>query len=313
VVNFQFRGSDSPFIDADEKRKRSEGWTPEQQRARDFGEFVTDTIIAYPEFSRNLHVVDYGDGNPLNDRIREVMRSLNYTVPSTWSVDLILDPGTANPALLWGAIPTPEFWDEGEPYYIVYRELAVPRIDAYEIAKRARYAEPGRAYSRFIIDKKAGDQTPVGFSWDVQAQYSQAFRREGLRCKLTGDMFLPSLPVWVLRSMKLRRWMRGRECGRPQLRVVAHQCPVLMRQLEQVTREVTKDEVKDKLASGQKHDVLDTLEYWAGSDPVYLVPDMSPALDSPGMRIFQAEQKYWADRATHRNNEKRGPVILGLQ
>ncbi len=61
VTNFVFKGTDSPFVDDEEKRKRSEGWTDEQRRARADGEFVMDTIQAYPEFDPRYHCVDYGD------------------------------------------------------------------------------------------------------------------------------------------------------------------------------------------------------------------------------------------------------------
>ena len=50
IREFTFIGSKSPFIDEVEKLKRSEGWTENQSRARDFGEFITDTLVAYPEF-----------------------------------------------------------------------------------------------------------------------------------------------------------------------------------------------------------------------------------------------------------------------
>lgn len=291
-INFIFRGSDSPFIDDEEKAKRSEGWTEAQRRARDFGEFITDTIVAYPEFNRHFHCVDYGPNSPMNDKVTEAMRRLNWNVPSDWCVDLILDPGTARPALLWAAIPPKSFWDEGQPYYILFREMAVPRIDAAEMARRARYADPGRQYMRFIGDSKAGEQTPMGFSWAVFEQYSREFRKEGLRCQLTNDMFLRGETTWVVRSMKLRSLMRGRSsCGRPQLRIVTHACPVLVKQLEETLKGVAKDDVMDKLAQGQQHDMLDTAEYYAGFEPTFMTPPPSAPLTDPGFEQFNRDKK----------------------
>ena len=312
VTNFVFKGTDSPFVDDEEKRKRSEGWTDEQRRARADGEFVMDTIQAYPEFDPRYHCVDYGDNSPLNDKVTEAMRKLNWNAPHDWCVDLILDPGTTRPALLWAAIPPVEFWDDGEPYHIIFREMAIPNIDAAEMAKRSKAADPGRRYSRFIGDRKAGDQTPMGFSWTVFEQYSKEFRKAGLRCQLTGDMFLRSETVWVTRSMKLRALMRSRPCGRPRFRVVAHMCPVLVKQLQTVVKHVAKEDVQDKLATGQVHDVLDTAEYYAGFDPTFMAPPPGPAIVDPGQAMWDADKKFLEGIFKQNKKTDKGPIVLGL-
>ena len=313
VVCFTFIGSKSPYIDDEEKRKRAEGWTEEERMARDFGEFATGSLVVYPEFDRRYHAVDYGHDSPLNDKVTETMRRLNWNVPADWCVDLILDPGTNRPALIWGAIPPREFWDNSEPYYIIYRELAVPRIDAFEIARRVKSADPGRRYARFIIDRKAGDQTPMGFAHRVSEQYSLGFRKESLRSQLTGDMFLPSDHVWISRSMKLRSWMRGREgCPRPQLRIVAHMCPTLIRQLEETLKDVAKEDVKDAIAPGQVHDVLDVAEYWAGSDPVFVSPPAGPATPYFIDRAAEDKQAFQQLTLGSRSDKTPDKIVLGL-
>lgn len=313
VTNFVFTAPNNPFVDEEEKRKRVEGWSEEEAIARNMGEFPTDNIRAYPEFNRNYHCVDYGAGSPLNDKVTEAMRALNWNVPHDWCVDLILDPGTSRPALLWVAIPPPQFWDDGEPYHIAYREMAVPRLDAAEMARRVVLADPGRRYSRFIGDRKAGDQTPMGFSWTVFEQYSREFRKAGLRCHVTGDMFLRSETVWITRSLKLRALLRSRPCGRPRFRVVPHMCPVLCRQMEDVTKQINKDDVKDKLAEGQVHDVLDTAEYYAGFGPTFDPPPIT--MERPkdeGMLIFESDQKFLAGifKQNKAKDDKR--IVLGV-
>lgn len=310
VVRFTFVGSNSPFVDKDEIRKRSEGWSEAERLARDFGEFPTEGILAYPEFSEDLHVVDYGDNDDMNDRVTDVMRRLNGTVPDDWSVDLILDPGTTSPAVLWCAIPTPDYWDCGMPYYIVYREMNIPRIDARDMALRIRAIEPTRTYARFIIDKKAGAQTPMGFAHRVAYQYSQEFRAVGVRNVATGFEFMPSEHVWAVRTLKLRAWMRGRvDCPRPQLRIYARSCPKLIDQLKSIRKMLRRDEVQDKIAEGQVHDVLDTLEYWAGSDPTFRV--VSPeSRNSPGLRMFEQEGIFWQNLSGN-NSPAKQMIMLG--
>jgi hypothetical protein len=312
VVNYIFRAANSPFTDEDEKRKRLEGWNESEQLARASGEFVTHTILAYPEFNRKYHVVDYGDKSPLNDKVTAAMKALNWNVPHDWCVDLILDPGTSRPSLLWCAIPPREFWDENEPYYIIFREMAVPRLDAREMAKRAKAADPHRHYMRFIGDSKAGLQTPPGFTWTIFDQYSKEFRAAGLRCQLTGDMFIRGETTWITRSLKLRRWMLGRNCGRPQLRIVPHTCPALVRQLEEVVKKVAKEDVKDALAEGQVHDQLDCLEYFAGFDPTFLTPPPPEQEDDPGKRVYEADKKFIEDIFAKNKTPTRGAIVLGI-
>jgi hypothetical protein len=190
--------------------------------------------------------------------------------------------------------------------------MAIPNIDAAEMAKRSKAADPGRRYSRFIGDRKAGDQTPMGFSWTVFEQYSKEFRKAGLRCQLTGDMFLRSETVWVTRSMKLRALMRSRPCGRPRFRVVAHMCPVLVKQLQTVVKHVAKEDVQDKLATGQVHDVLDTAEYYAGFDPTFMAPPPGPAIVDPGQAMWDADKKFLEGIFKQNKKTDKGPIVLGL-
>lgn len=313
VTNFIFMGSKSPFVDDDEKRKRAEGWTEEQLRARDYGQFVVDNILAYPEFDRRIHCVDYGDGSPLNDKVTDAMRRLNWNVPPDWCVDLILDPGTARPALLWVAIPPEAFWDGGEPYHVVFREMAVPRIHAGEMARRAKAVDPFRYYARFIGDAKAGDQTPMGHAHTVFQNYEMEFKKAGLQCQLTGGMFLRGETVWINRSLKLRTLMQVRHgCGKPRLRIVAHACPTLIRQLETLVKAVTKEDVQDKLASGQTHDQVDTLEYYAGFDPKFLGPPPGYVPKDPGLLMWEADQKFLTERFTQKKPASSDQIVLGI-
>jgi len=311
---YVFNGMESPFVDDEEKAKRAEGWSDAEYRARALGEFISDTISCYPSFDRKYHVVDYGLGSPLNDKVTEAMRKVNWSVPADWCVDLVLDPGTARPALLWCAIPPIEFWDEGEPYYIVYREMAIQRLDATEMARRAKAAEPGRNYMRFIGDSKAGLQVSMGQSWSVFDQYSREFVKVGLQCQVTGTMFLRGETNWVTRSMKLRKWMQPRACGRPQLRIVIHQCPSLVRQLEDTVKSVTKEDVMDKVASGQIHDQMDCIEYWAGFDPRFEYPKkLSTGPVDPGQAMFDNDKKYLDGIFKQsKKADAKGPIVLGI-
>ena len=316
VTRHRFVGSENPIIDENEKRKRSEGWSEETRRARDEGHFITDTIQTYPEFDRGLHTVEVQSGSTLDDPINKYLREHQYLPGPDWCVDFIIDPGTQRPAGLWGAIPPPKMWPSPkQPVYVVFAELNIPRLKPEAFAWHVRTTFPGRRYCRFIIDKKAGDQTTMAASYQVQQIIAMAFAKERLRCQVSGDIFLQGDPVWIVRSMKLRSWLNGRVDGvKPQFRVVTSRCPGLVKQLETNLREVSKEDVRDKRAGGQVQDLLDCLEYWAGNDPTYIPPeDGSQFSEDPGMRAFAWETTMWGQVISKpRKEADRSSVICGI-
>ena len=165
---------------------------------------------------------------------------------------------------------------------------------------------------RFIGDSKAGLQISMGQSWSVFDQYSREFVKVGLQCQVTGTMFLRGETNWVTRSMKVRKWMQTRGCGRPQLRIVGHQCPALVRQLEDTVKSVTKEDVMDKVAPGQIHDQMDCLEYWAGFDPRFEYPRKQSAIVDPGQAMWDADRKFLDGIFKQNKKTDKGPIVLGL-
>ena len=130
---------------------------------------------------------------------------------------------------------------------------------------------------------------------------------------LTGDIFQRGETTWVTRSMKLKTWMRGRPCGRPQLRIVAHMCPGLVKQLEETLKNVSKEDVQDKLAPGQVHDVLDTMEYYAGSDPVFVSPPPAALPMDPGLQMFESSKKLMEMLTRPKSDKPQNKsIVLGI-
>lgn len=313
VYRMQFRGSDNPIIDEAEKLKRRRGWDEATRRARDDGEFCRESILSYPEFREDYHTVDYGPEHPLNDKLTMTLRANNYIPPANWCVYLILDPGTIRPFLLWVAIPPEEFWYQGKPYYVPYRELS-GRLDGNQLAYRIKQIEPRRVYQRFIGDAKAGDQTPMGASHEVFENYSGPFREYGLRSVETQDKFHRGEQVWIVRSMALRRTMQsiGEGAERPQLRIVRHMCPQLIQQLKRNIRHVAKQDVQDQQAKGQVKDGLDCLEYFAGSRPEYKIPPPAPAEETAGFKAWKQEASFWEELTGGGRSPKNKAVVCGI-
>lgn len=286
--------ADNPFIPEEAKKEFAESTMGERDyKVRVLGIGSRDSILIYPEYSPHFHVVDY-ENEGLNDAVTEAMRKNNWRPPQDWTRELILDPGTEKPGILFGAVPPPEMWDHGEPYYIVYDEIFVRKQDAYQLAKRVREKEGGFTFERFIIDGQAARQKPMGFSHTIGAQYSRAFESEGLRSRQTGHAFIPGDPDFVQRSGRVRSALRVRPCSRPQLRIVGHQCPELVIQMKRNVRKTDREgNPLEAELENQINDLRVCVEYWLSRHPQYVEPPVSDKLlFDPGYQQYLAKKKF---------------------
>jgi hypothetical protein len=114
--------------------------------------------------------------------------------------------------------------------------------------------------------------------------------------------------------MCLRKMMQPIALGanKPQLRIVAHQCPTLIRQIDRNLRYVQKEDIQDKRASGQVQDLLDCLEYFAGSGPEYNFPPPAPVEETPGFRSWKGEQTFWDSLTGTKQNADRNAIVCGI-
>lgn len=272
---FRLKFSENPFFTKRQIDVTIAGWPEAERAARDLGEFQSEAIRLYGDFSEDYHRVDYLDP-AMDDEISRVLRRNGWVPPENWTRYFILDPGTAKPGFLMMAVPPPELWGGDFPVHIAYREIYQPRLDAYALAKAVRSTEEGFLVQQFIIDGKAAQQTPMGFSGTVGERYSEAFASEELSSiQMPGSGFIPGDPNKAARSFALRSMMRTLPSGRPGFRIVAGRCPALVQQLRETVRYVTREEGKDEPAPGQPIDILVCAEYYASRSPTYVpVPDI---------------------------------------
>lgn len=283
---------DNPFIHESEKKKALEQIDDIRQSIRIYGQSNTNQLRIYQEYDEQLHCVEYRSASE-NDAVTEAMRHRNWSPPPDWTVELILDPGTQRPAILFGAVPPESMWDHGEPYYVVFDEIYPGRMDAFGMAERAhqKLNNHGVMLERMIIDGQAARQTPMLFSKSVGDQATEAFVSKGVGSRQTGHHFIPGDPNFATRSQRVHTAMRLRECGRPQLRIVTAKCPSLVRQLKTNTRKVGPDgyplEVpKDKL----KDDLRVCLEYWLSRFPRHVPRDVNVEAVPPGVARVRARR-----------------------
>ena len=291
VEEVQIAFSHNQFIDDEEKRKRLEGWSPDEVRSRDYGEFVRGNSQVYPTFSRAVHETPC-ENQELDDDADKALRSNGFVPPPDWSRFLILDPGHSHPGCLFAAVPPPRLGNCG----VIYDELYLPNSDAKEIAQACLPKMLGTSFQTFIIDFHAGRQTPMGFSMTVAEQYASQFDQAGLFSSNTGSRFQWSSDDVDAGIDMVRLRLRPVKGKRPWLRVVARSCPNFLQQIE--LYEKTQDGrgfVMDKPAPRQVDCLCDCLRYWVQSDPKWQPPDKPIRAKSAAWIAFH---EHWKEKDT---------------
>lgn len=288
----------NPFIPEEEKAKAAERMSGERAQLVRIQGVRSDRLLAvYGEFTPDFHCVEYA--NPLqNDRVTEALRANNWEPPANWTRELIIDPGTIKPGVLFGTVPPPEMWDDGEPYYIIYKEIYVRRLDAYQIADRIAQMEHDPTFERMIIDNQMARQKPAGFSKTVGQQYAEAFETKKIMSIQTGYSFLPGDPDFGQRSARVRTALRMRPCGRPQFRIVISRCPETVRQMLRNVRKTDKHgNPLEEPADHQYDDLRVCVEYWLSRHPQWIEPPVSAErLKDPGLLAWERWNKSMEER-----------------
>jgi len=305
VEEVRLRFSDNPHIDPDEKRKRREGWSDEEIAARDEGEFQTDTVLVYPSFSPQLHGTPSFEESA-DDNVDRALRERRGQPPDDWTRYIVLDPGHTVCALLCVAVPPESVGDA----LVCYKEFYYKRIDAYEVAKRTAFAVSGQFFEAFLIDFRAGRQTPMGFGKTIRQQFSEAFAEHGLECRQTGSNFIFGSDNVPAGLVAVRDLLSLRRNGRPKLRIVLGACPNLVREFQLYRKKSTQNEVADEPASGQRDHLMDCLRYAAVYDPKFV--HMQPAERMEPSAAYRQFQEWQAERAAEDQHDDEsinlGPV-----
>ncbi len=285
----------NPFISEEEKKKAAERVTSERgYLVRILGQSAERVLAVYPEFSEKFHVVNYeGELVDLNDKVTEALRKNNWYPPYPWTREIIVDPGTVKPGVIFGAIPPIDLWDHGEPYFIVYGEIFIRRLDAYGIAAKIAEMEFNPVFQRMIIDEQMARQKPAGFSKTVAQQYSEAFEKYQIQSVETGFSFIPGDPNFRQRSTLVRKALRERPCGKPQLRIIKERCPETVKQMIRNVRK--QDKMGNPLEEPADHQIDDLrvcVEYWLSRHPKWVEPHSEGFdISDPGVKIFMEKMK----------------------
>lgn len=276
VKEFRLRTSSNPALDAGSVAEFRESLSADALAVRDAGEYEIGNALIYPFFNAHAHSAIPNDRDFYDD-IAQILRDNNGVPPNDWCHEIVLDPGSYKPAVLFGAIPPPELWPNKNAIAIAYDEIfgLGKKLDAQKIALMIKERTPaGRMYQRFIIDNHAARQTPMGFTGTVGQNYWKYIVSENIPRAQSAHFFIPGSDNIESRKQVVDQWLSLQDDGRPRIRIVTQNCPNLVWQMtNNYYRIDSMGNVDDtRAAPKQKDDVRNCLEYWLSRNPDYVAP-----------------------------------------
>lgn len=301
IEEFQIRFSDNQFIEQREKEKMLKRWSShgaDVLAARDRGDYVVGHILMYPSFSKELHGIQLKNPGPneSNEKVRRIATALRINggqPPPTWRRDLVLDPGHATTAVLFGA--TPPDYEFGGKFLIIYDELYLHRHSADEAAKAISQKSKMQTFQSFVIDQRAARQTGWGRGAGETTHliYSDAFARHGLRSVESGSNFTFGADNVEAGCTRVRESLNIRPDGTTELLVIMDTTPNFYKEITEYkkTGGLRQQEVAEKPAPRQKDHLMDCLRYYISTEPEYIRPEAAAAAPSRAWKEFQEFKK----------------------
>ena len=132
--------------------------------------------------------------------------------PPDWMKIAVVDPGTSRAGLLCLSVPGPPANHTGvyQPTEVhAYAERMLYNEDAKGVATALKELTGNFLFETFIIDKRAGRQTPMGFSWTIREQYRRELKAVNVFSKRYPDSdFEYSSDDVDGRELLLKAWLR---------------------------------------------------------------------------------------------------------
>lgn len=291
---------DNAYIPDDQKVARKEGMSHEEWLARNFGELCLDGVLNYPNFSLDVHGVP--NRNADNDsEFDRMIRDRGCQPPDDWTRYLILDPGHVQAAVLFAAVAPPDKY--GELYYL-FDELYPRRMTAEEVAALCKKKMGNHQYEAFIIDKKAGDQTPMGYGKTIEQHYAESFKNAGISSRSTGNHFIPGSPDIENGKECVRDWLRIQANKRTKL-IVNRNLDALRFEFANYKKKIVGGITMDKDVDQHNH-LMSCLRYFAAFEPYYRKP-APPVARNMAQEAYDSIMKQF-----DRSERTSGTIYVGI-
>lgn len=253
-AEFALAMSKNPHLPEQSKREALKGWTAEQQRLFDYGEFITDQVLVYPDFHIETHGVPQNvdaHGVPLVDQPWDIDRIIRQTgqIPHDWTRYAAIDPGVSVGAVVFCAVPPPELGD----WVVAYDELYINNCTPQKFAAGMREKTAGVSFYAFIIDDHGSRVRTAVSAKTIRQQYTEALREVRVESETTGSGFVPGCDDVAGRRSLVRQAMQIRGDGTTRFRILRGKCPMLRHEVERLKKRIVNGVILDESMRMAQH------------------------------------------------------------
>lgn len=289
IRQFKLRFLDNPHLDANEKEKSIARWSAAGEdvlRQRAEGDFITDSILMYPNFDMGVHGFERSELE-------------NSQVPRTWTRYAVIDPGHAVTAVLFAAVPP------DENFVLCYDQLYIRQCNAEIFGRNFAEKIADFHFHAFIIDAHGGRIRDIGSGRLPVEQYTEQLMQRKVKSQTTGHSFLAGCDDIQARAESTRVGLHIRPSGTPMIRVLSGSCPDLEREIKRYRKKVNNvagtPVVTDAPNTRGDCHLVQCLEYLCAYRPKYHKPPIATKDDPWWVK--------WSEGRRKRLREEQAPYI----
>tara|TARA_Y100001963_G_scaffold159253_1_gene262122 strand:- start:9040 stop:10764 length:1725 start_codon:yes stop_codon:yes gene_type:complete len=310
TVVFRATIFDNPFMPEQVKQENIKRWKAKGEdefRKRALGELVTDSVLMYPNFSKDVHNAIKFD-EPRN-KVQEYLTKNNGQPGEDWCKYMVVDPGHSTCAVTFLAVPSPTMGR----HVVCYDELYIHNCTAAKfgdmVAQKVRQHQG--QFEAFIIDAHGGRIREIGSGVLPRVQYSKELERHNVKSNTTGHGFLSGSDDVPGREMKLRSWININEKGVTELLVVTARCPNLCREFNRFKKKFANGYVTDEGNRRSNCHAIETLEYAAAHGLKYVKPKQKRVVRGIVGEIMKGRSMRAAQRSAKGKGPSSNTITLG--
>ena len=248
--------NDNKFF-SDEQRELFFAKLSEEERAiRIEGEFAFVSFKIYPEFDRRTHGIPWFD------------------IPSNWTRYMVVDPGRQVCAVLFAAVPPPDYIDPD--CVVLYDELYIRDSTARRFGEEVKRKSDGQEFYAFLIDHQGGRVRDAGRGLTIEEQYAEELKRQGVKSRTTGYGFTWGSTDVKAGLEKVRSCLLIRDNGKPKLLYIHDKMPNFWHEMTRYHWKRTASGMKELKEEPEKRNdhQCDNLRYLCMYDPKHHRPSI---------------------------------------